>query len=70
MTCVHSWGSRGRGFKSRRPDGFSNSLGTKWEPDGNDHGQAARKSGQYGVQEVRQRIQADGSPVPMHPGKL
>ena len=29
---VHSWGSRGRGFKSRRPDCFSNTVGTTWGP--------------------------------------
>jgi hypothetical protein len=29
---VHSWGSRGRGFESRRPDRFSNAGTRKWEP--------------------------------------
>jgi hypothetical protein len=35
---VRAWGSRGRRFKSGRPDCFSNALGTNWEPNGNDHG--------------------------------
>jgi len=29
------WGSRGRRFKSGRPDCFSNASGTDWEPNGN-----------------------------------
>jgi hypothetical protein len=33
-SVLHSWGSRGRRFKSGRPDGFSNALG----PTGNQVG--------------------------------
>src|ERR1039458_5608524 len=28
---MHAWGSRGRGFKSRRPDDFSNTCGPNWD---------------------------------------
>jgi hypothetical protein len=35
-------GSRGRGFKSRRPDGFSNTWSPYWEPSGNDHSWLSR----------------------------
>ena len=39
------WGSRGRRFKSGRPDCFSNTLGTNWEPNGNDHGRPTQGMG-------------------------
>jgi len=30
VSVLHSWGSRGRGFKSRRPDGFLEQLYDKY----------------------------------------
>ena len=39
------WGSRGRGFKSRRPDRFSNTWTLKWEQGGNDHDAAVWRTG-------------------------
>jgi hypothetical protein len=51
VTCMHSWGSRGRGFKSRRPDGFSNicririgRFRSQWDRDWLDHSRLARNS--------------------------
>ena len=54
---MHFWGSRGRRFKSGRPDGFSNTCTPKWERKHHDH---SHRTGRH-----EHTIQANGQAIPM-----